>query len=181
MNKDGSISFQGAINNINGNINVAFTSFAVNFATEEVYCSLGNADLNTIFVASFSDLITWSLYLSSPAPSSTFSYMVLSKDNSTLYQVYENTVYAALTATQAASLNSLTYTDLASAYAEPDSVYPNGLNVITGTSSYTSQTIVYNMVNGILSDTGNSAAVASSTPPFNQIFPPGPPPVVVPT
>jgi len=147
-----------------------FTQFAVNAATNEIYCTTGPTGSNKVLVAYIETPptpLTFLPYIDpSPEPTDTLSYLILSKDNTVLFQYYDSgNIYGCIGGNNSLPLS---FSGVTNIYAEQDPIYPNGITVVTQPSSYATTTVIY--TSGTPVNLGGAVAVNSSFLPRNQLI-----------
>jgi hypothetical protein len=159
LDPSGNILYQEEISN-----RPKFTQFAVDASQNKIYSSIFGS--NDVYGGTIAPTITWTPYIVSSEASATLTTLVLSKNNTVLYQIYNNSnIYA-----HDASGNSTSYNGgalLSPAFASQDPAYPSAIIVcIQGLGTYDLITInyssgVFTVVSGV--------SIASPNLPINYI------------
>ena len=125
MDSAGVIFYQHAITAL-----PAFTQFAINALTNEIYYTTGLANANTVFVTSISaPPLVPTTYINSSEISATLKYLTLSEDDTVLYQIYNtDNIYACIGGSNSLALN---FPGILSVYANRDPAYYTGISVMT--------------------------------------------------
>jgi len=185
MDPSGTIVYQHAITNI-----APFTQFAINATTNQIYCTTGTINNNIVFVAFITPppLVFLSYISPSPFPLGTLSYLILSKDDTVLYQFYDpGDILACVGGLNSASLSTIS--DIVNLYANQNPVYATGITVITQPLPPFYDTITVDYTAGIPTIEGTPVTINPTSVPLNQLgfevsppttLPPTPPPTTFP-
>jgi hypothetical protein len=158
LDPSGNILYQEEILN-----SPTFTQFVVDASQNKIYSSSKNS--NDVYVGTIAPTISWSVYIPSLETSSNLMLLVLSKDNTVLYQIYDNgNIYARNAVSNSGSYNIL---GVASAFASQVPALSNTIVVSTLNfdGTYKLTTIEYNPV--APAPVGSAENIASPNVPLN--------------
>lgn len=124
MNTIGEIFYQKNLSNIDTLTQIVLINNGTSYT---IYCTTESS--NNVFFGTVATTIVWATYIVSPESTATIHYLILSKDNTVLYQIYTNdNIYACIGGENSSALN---FPGILSAYAEQKPLYPTAITVVT--------------------------------------------------
>jgi hypothetical protein len=143
-----------------------FTQFAVDASQNKIYSSIFGS--NNVYGGTIAPTITWTPYIVSSEASAKLTRLILSKNDTVLYQIYDNgNIYA-----RDAIGNSTSFSipaGILSAFASQDPILPSAIVVCTqGSGAYDLLTIRLNIVSRNI-DIISSVSIASPNLPINYV------------
>jgi hypothetical protein len=117
-----------------------FTQFAVDASQNKIYSSSFGS--NDVYVGTIAPTITWTVYIPSTESSAKLTRLVLSKNDTVLYQIYDNGKIYACNAI--GNSTGISIPGILSAFASQDPTYPSAIVVCTESAgTYDLTTITY--------------------------------------
>ena len=137
-----------------------FTQFAIDASQNKIYSSSFGS--NDVYVGTIAPTITWSVYIVSPESSAKLTRLVLSKNDTVLYQIYDNgNIYACDASGNSASFN---LSGILSAFASQDPAYSSAIVVCTQNLDLSYKLLTINYVSGAPTIVGSGNITSPNLP-----------------